>query len=223
MPGVGGPIDEGERQEKNLPAVFLAEQAHAELAALVIEEQQIARDDEERERPPHCRRGLQEVVRARYRFEQKRANGYDAGPKTEPEDCRRRFTPASEEALNRPRQSSSDPIVRSRAPQKEGLEKPSPETDDQQNPHGPPKQGLGVPLRGQIRHSHPPATKELFRTTNSLRPFARRLTTKPNSSRKIWKTAVIAVTPIYLERTGLPPSQRLAETSKRKIERHFLA
>ena len=38
MPSVGGPINEGEGQEKDLRAILLAEQAHAELATLVIEE-----------------------------------------------------------------------------------------------------------------------------------------------------------------------------------------
>lgn len=119
MPSVGGPINEGEGQEKDLPAVLLAEQAHAELAALVIEEQQIARNAEQQERPPHRGGGPQQVVRAGYPFEQKCADGDGPGPNADPKKPQRRVSPYPDEMLERTHKRLSDRIVSGRAPEKD--------------------------------------------------------------------------------------------------------
>jgi hypothetical protein len=156
MPRVCGPIDERKEQENDRPAVVLAKQAQAKFAALVVEKKQVARNTEEDEGPPHGGERLQEVISSRNVPEQERPEGDGAGPNADPEDCHSRFVPTSEEALDPPRQSHSDSIVRSRVPEEERLQNPGAKANNQHDPHSPPKQGFDILLRRQMRHATPP-------------------------------------------------------------------
>ena len=70
MPSVGRPINQGEEQENLWPRIPFAQQAHAEFAALIVEEQKIAGRTNESDRTPHSGDRLQEVMSVRKGLEE---------------------------------------------------------------------------------------------------------------------------------------------------------
>ena len=62
VPSVGSPINQGDKKENQWPRIPFAQQAQTEFAALIVEKQKIAGRTDEKDRPPHGGKRLEEVI-----------------------------------------------------------------------------------------------------------------------------------------------------------------